>query len=259
MTIALTFLGTGTSQGVPIIACDCPVCRSSDPRDRRSRTSALLTLDGRHVLLDASPELRLQCLQCNVRRLDAVLLTHTHADHVFGLDDLRRFTQLQRAPLPVYAPADQMHVLERIFGYACAERAAGNTDLPQLTFHPIDGPFELFGHDLLPLPLPHGRGRVLGYRIGGLAYCTDCTTIPDELASHLAGLDVLVLGALRQQPHPAHLSISQAVTLARRLQPRRCYLTHLSHHVSHALTQADLPDGIFLAHDGLTVQLLPQP
>lgn len=249
--VEITFLGTGTSQGIPLIACQCPVCMSPDPRDRRTRTSAVVHLDGRNILIDASPELRLQCIAAGIDRLDAVLLTHTHADHFLGLDDLRRFTQLQRRPLDVYVPADRLASVERVFGYARYDRAADNPDLPHLRFQAIDGPFELFGHTVTPIPLPHGRTQTTGYRIGRLAYCTDCSDLPDEALAALEGLGLLVLGALREKPHPAHLSLAQACAFAERLGPALTYLVHMSHHVSHAATDAALPGNVRLAYDTL--------
>ncbi|MBN2376388.1 MAG: MBL fold metallo-hydrolase [Sedimentisphaerales bacterium] len=253
--IEITFLGTGTSQGIPIINCACPVCRSEDPRDQRLRTSALITLDGHNILIDASPELRLQCLQNDVRHLDAVLLTHTHADHIFGLDDLRRFTQSQARPLDIYAGTDHLPALEKIFGYARYDRSNGNHDLPHLNFNPIDGPFELFSHQIIPHSMPHGRFNVLGYRIGPLAYCTDISAMSDQIVADLQGLRILVLGALRPWPHPAHLSIDQAVDLAHRINAEQTYLVHMSHHIGHQQTQKSLPKGIQLAWDGLKISL----
>jgi len=255
MTIELTFLGTGTSQGVPMIACDCAVCRSHDPRDRRSRTSCLLSLDGHNVLIDATPELRLQCLANDVRALEAVLITHTHADHIFGLDDVRRFNQISGRPIDIYAAEEHITLLEKVFGYARADLAGGNPDLPQMVFHRIDGEFSLFGQRIIPLPLPHGRGRAMGYRLGSLAYCTDLSTMPEEVIEQLAGLDVLVLGALRPRPHPTHLSFEQAVRLARRIGARHTYFVHMSHDVGHSDYEQQLGPGIALAHDGLTVTI----
>lgn len=257
MTIEITFLGTGTSQGIPLIACDCPVCRSDDPRDRRTRTSAVVTLDGFNILIDASPELRIQCLENDIRRIDACLITHTHADHIFGLDDLRRFNQMQGAPIPVYTSIHHRRRLDKIFSYAQADKVANNPDLPQLIFHTLepDSTIFLFGYKVQTFCLPHGNDLVLGYRFGPLAYCTDVSGIPDDAIDRLQGLDTLVLGALRPKPHPKHLSIEQAVDLALRIGARQTWFVHMSHQVNHHNQDKLLPDSIHLAYDGLKVTL----
>ncbi len=255
MGMELTFLGTGTSQGVPIIGCDCVVCRSTDPRDRRTRTSAVISLDGHNVLIDATPELRIQCLQNDVRRLDAILITHTHADHIFGLDDVRRFNQLQDQVLDLYADADHLRFLERVFGYTQAARNGHNKDLPRFHFRAVNGAFELFGHTVIPLRLPHGRDEVLGFRIGPMAYCTDVSEMPGQVVEQLRGVDILVLGALQPKPHPKHLSIDQAIEAARAIGAGQSWFVHMCHHVSHQEQEKELPDGIHLAYDGLKLTL----
>jgi len=251
----VTFLGTGTSQGIPIIACDCPVCRSDDPRDRRTRTSILVTVNDRHILIDCTPELRLQCLACGVRRVDAVLVTHTHADHVLGMDDLRRFNQVYGMPIEVYALPDHIVWLREVFGYAEPTRAGDNPDLPKLIFRPIDGTFNLFGLAVQAYPVPHGQAQSTVYRLGPLAYCTDISAMPDVVLEALTGIDTLVLGALRPEPHPAHLSLEQALELARRIGARQTWFVHMGHQVSHAAYQAVLPPGVALAYDGLKVSV----
>jgi len=253
MNVEITFLGTGTSQGVPTIACDCEVCRSADPRDKRMRTSALVSLDGHPVLIDTTPDLRVQCLQNNVRGVDAVLITHTHADHFLGLDDIRRYTQIQQSPIDLYVHRQHYASLEKVFGYAQAERAGSNPDLPHLWFHPVEKPFSLFGHEVIPILFPHGRAVVTGFRIGPLAYCTDISGMPTEAAAQLQDLELLVLGALRPQPHPAHLSIDQAVEVAQRIGAKQTYLVHMSHQVCHQEQDGLLPDSIHLAYDGLKI------
>jgi phosphoribosyl 1,2-cyclic phosphate phosphodiesterase len=255
MSVEITFLGTGTSQGIPIIACDCSVCRSEDPRDNRMRTSALVSLNEHPVLIDTTPDLRLQCLQNDVRRVDAVLITHTHADHFLGLDDIRRFTQIQQSPIDLYIHRQHYASLEKVFGYTQAERAGGNPDLPHLWFHAVEEPFSLFGHEVIPIPLPHGRAVATGFRIGPLAYCTDVSEMPAEAAARLQDLEILVLGALRPKPHPAHLTIAQAVEVARRLGAKQTFLVHMSHQVRHQEQDELLPDTIRLAYDGLKVRI----
>lgn len=254
MSIEITFLGTGTSQGVPIIACDCPVCHSDDPRDTRTRTSALVTLDGHSVLLDATPDLRCQCLKHNVRRLDAVLITHTHADHFLGLDDIRRFTQIQQGPIDVYIHPRHYASLENVFGYAQAKHAAGNPDLPHLYFHSVETSFSLFGYEVIPILFPHGRTVVTGFRIGPMAYCTDISEMPREATEKLQDLELLVLGALRPKPHPAHLSIAQATEVAQEIGAKQTFFVHMNHHICHQDQDKQLPDTIHLAYDGLKVR-----
>ncbi|CAA9542182.1 MAG: Metal-dependent hydrolases of the beta-lactamase superfamily I; PhnP protein [uncultured Thermomicrobiales bacterium] len=249
----LTFLGTGTSNGIPVIGCDCAVCRSSDPRDRRSRSSAVVHVGERAFLIDTATELRLQALAVGLRRVDAVLMTHPHADHTGGFDDLRRFNELQGRHLPVFADPGTAAVLADRFAYTFADQYAFYGGKPDLTLHPVDGPFDLDGCKVVPIPVFHGRLPILGYRFGDLAYVTDAKTILDSSLALLEGLDVLVLNALRERPHPTHLSLPEAVAIVRKLRPRAAYLTHLSHELGHAAATALLPAGIEVAFDGLTV------
>ncbi len=260
MTIEITFLGTGTSQGIPMIGCDCQVCRSDDPRDTRTRTSVLIEFDNSHILIDATPELRVQCLANDVRRVDACLVTHTHADHIFGLDDLRRFNQLQRGPIHILAARRHMISLIKVFGYARAVAGNTNHDLPQFVFQEFmpGGSFSLFGREIRTFELPHGSGTVTGYRIGPVAYCTDLHDMPDKTVAALQGLEVMVLGALRPHPGPIppkHLTIEEAVELARRIGARRTCFVHMAHRVMHREVEAFLPPGISLAYDGLKVRV----
>lgn len=251
----ITVLGSGTSHGVPMIACDCPVCTSSDPADHRSRPSIYIEYAGRGILVDTAPELRLQCLACDVRRCDAVLYTHHHIDHIAGLDDLRRFNWLQNAILPVFASADTAVRLREMFSYVFDHDPEYPSHKPQLDLREIAGPIDLFGRTIVPVPLLHGRMPVLGFRIGGFAYCTDVSEIPPQSWPLLAGLDVLILDALRHRPHPTHLTLAQAVDVAQRLAPRQTFFTHIAHELPHAATNAALPVGMALAHDGLRIQV----
>jgi phosphoribosyl 1,2-cyclic phosphate phosphodiesterase len=251
---ALTFLGTGTSNGIPVIGCDCAVCRSADPRDRRSRSSAVVHAGERVYLIDTATELRLQSLAVGLRRLDAVLMTHAHADHTGGFDDLRRFNELRNRHLPVYADPGTAAILRDRFAYTFVDTYPFYGGKPDLTLHVVDRPFELFGGTVVPVPVFHGRLPILGYRFGDLAYVTDAKTIPPSSMDLLRGLDVLVLNALRDRPHPTHLSLAEAIAIVADLRPRVAYLTHLSHDLGHAAVTARLPPGIAVAHDGLSVR-----
>jgi phosphoribosyl 1,2-cyclic phosphate phosphodiesterase len=257
-SMEVVFLGTGTSHGIPMIACDCPVCRSDDPRDRRNRACVVLRLGagegggGRAILIDSPPELRLAAIANDIRRVDAVLLTHAHADHILGMDDLRRYNNILGGTIPCHASRQTIEIVRNVFGYA--ERPYDNPDRPSLAFAAIDGPTEICGLSVVPLPLLHGRTEVLGFRIGRFAYCTDCSGIPPATLPLLEGLDLLVLGALRYRPHPAHYNMEQALAAVRTIRPRRTLLTHIAHDISHASLSAELPAGVELAYDGLRTQ-----
>jgi len=248
-------LGTGTSHGVPMIACDCAVCTSPDPRDKRTRVSILADYGDRAILVDTGPELRLQCIANDVRRVDAVLFTHAHADHVTGLDDLRRFNWLLKSPLNCYGTEDTLDRVRRMFRYAFEDDPAYPSHKPDLKLVPIrDDAIELFGRRIVPIPLWHGPLPVLGFRFGRFAYCTDCSRVPDESLARLKDLDVLILDALRRRPHPTHFNIEQAVETARRIAAGRTYFTHIAHELGHAQTNAELPAGMALAYDGQMIE-----
>jgi len=255
--VELLFLGTGTSVGVPMIGCDCPVCTSPDPRNQRSRSSLLIRHESAHVLIDTTPELRQQALRFGLRRVDAVLLTHTHADHIFGFDDLRRFNHLQGRPVPVYGTPETLDNIRTIFAYAFRPPQPGGSK-PEVELHPVQGAFRLGRLTFTPVPVLHGRMTVTGYRVGRVAYVTDVSHIPPSSRELLRGLDVLILGALRFRPHPTHLSIEEALAVIDDLKPRRAYLTHLSHEVDHAAANGQLPPPVQLAYDGLRIQV-PDP
>lgn len=254
----LTLLGTGTSFGVPQIGCDCAVCRSADPRDRRTRAGALLEANGRRILIDTPPELRLQLIGAGIDKVDAVIYTHEHADHVAGIDDLRMFSVRQRAPVPIYGPPETLERLRSSYPYIFDQQEPfKGTSKPQLDPRPLEPgtTVEIAGVPTLPLAFQHGNLRVFGYRFGGVAYLTDLKALPDEQRAALQGLDLLVLNALWWRPHPTHLSIAEAVETARALGAKRTLLTHLTHETGHAELAAALPAGIEPAYDGLTVEV----
>ena len=253
-SLAVTILGSGTSHGIPMIACDCPVCTSIDPHDKRTRPSVAVAYEETTLLIDTSPELRLQCLANNIRRVDAVLYTHHHFDHIAGLDDLRRFNHLQRRSLPCYGLSDTLDRLGQMFGYAFSDDPDYPSAKPDLTLQAVAGPFDIGGRTITPIPLLHGRLDILGFRIGDFAYCTDVSEIPPGSWPLLAGLDVLVLDALRKRPHPTHFNLEQAIDHARRIAARRTFFTHIAHELAHEATSRALPSGMFLAHDGLVIQ-----
>ena len=249
----LTFLGTGTSTGVPAVGCPCDVCRSPDPRDKRLRASILLEWDGRAVVVDTGTDFRQQALRVGLDRLDAVLFTHDHADHIFGLDDIRPFNFRDRRPVPVYADALTWKGLERVYQYVFRPTSYGG--VPQVEVHTVEGPFELFGRRFDPHYVIHGRLPVVAYRFGRGAYATDCNEIPDETVEALQGLDVLVLDGLRYADHPTHMTIPKALAYIERIAPKRAYLTHMNHEVRHEVVSRDLPPNIELAYDGLVLEI----
>jgi phosphoribosyl 1,2-cyclic phosphate phosphodiesterase len=238
-----------------MIGCDCATCRSPDPRDRRLRTSVLIaTDDGSRLLVDTGPDLRAQALAHDIRRLDAVLFTHGHADHILGLDELRRYNALQRRTMPCFADERTLADIRRTFSYAfdpATEQAGG---VPRIELFTVLGQFCIGGQEIQPVKLLHGARAILGYRLGGFAYLTDCSHIPAESWALLQGLDTLVLDALRIRPHPTHFTVAEAVAATRRIAPRRAYFTHVCHDLQHAATCASLPSGVELAYDGLVLE-----
>ena len=256
MRATFTFLGSGTSRGVPMIGCDCEGCRSADPRDHRYRTSGLVTVDDRRILIDCGPELRLQLLRAKVDSLDAVLLTHSHADHLNGIDDLTGVTMRMRQPLPFYAAPATLAIVQSRFDYIDRLRHRPDGTLrwsvPQLEFHAVTGPFETAGIAVTPLPIYHGDALICGWRIGGLAYLCDCSRIPDETYPLLDGVTDVVLDALRWKPHPTHFSIEQANAEVARIRPRHAWYTHLCHDILYARDQPLMLPDVTLAYDTLT-------
>ena len=249
-------LGTGTSHGVPMIGCECSTCRSTDPRDKRSRASILIQpAGGPSVLVDTSPDLRMQALTHGVTRVDAIVYTHSHADHVMGLDEVRRFNILQKSAIPCYADAPTLSDLRRIYAYIFANDTPRGGGIPQVVLVRIGGEFCVGPATFIPVPVMHGSHRIFGYRIGSFAYLTDCSGIPDESWPLLSGVRYLMLDALRVRPHPTHLSVEQALAVVARLAPERTWFTHMCHDLPHAATCAQLPAGVQLAYDGLAFEI----
>ncbi len=252
------FLGTGTSHGVPLIACDCPVCTSPDPRNQRLRASLLVQGAASQVLIDTTPDLRTQALRAQIRRVDAVLITHTHADHIFGFDDLRRFFQLQKAPIPIYGMPDALQRMADIFSYVDQQHPTGASVL-RVEFRPVTAAFELPGLMVTPLPVRHGQREIYGYLIeeGGrrLGYVPDCSGMDSVVVDQLRGVDVMILDALRKEPHPTHFTLAQSLAVLREIGAGVSYITHLCHKLEHAATQAELPSGVFVPQDGLAVDI----
>ena len=246
-------LGSGTSHGVPMIGCECATCQSPDPKDRRSRASALSQIDGGpSILIDTTTDLRAQALAHHVTRVDAIVYTHSHADHVMGLDEVRRFNVLQKSAIPCYGDERTLQDLQRIYSYIFSPDTPHGGGIPQVVLARIVGEFSIGAATFVPIPLMHGSRRIFGYRVGSFAYLTDCSGIPDESWPLLTGIRTLVLDALRERPHPTHFSVSEAIAVAERLGPARAYLTHMCHDLPHAATCARLPRGVELAYDGLT-------
>lgn len=249
----ITFLGTGTSVGVPRIGCFCPVCASEDPKNKRLRCALHIEHEGHSFLVDAGPDLRTQALTHGINRVDCVLFTHGHADHLHGLDDVRCYCFDRDSPLPCYADAHTIERIERVFDYAFDDSAPSTT--PQIELVEIDGPFELFGLEIEPLQVFHGRLPVLAFRIGSFAYVTDTNRIPQESMARLRDLDVLVVDALRHKKHPTHFNLEQALAAAEKLRAKSTYLTHMAHDLEHHATNAILPTGVQLAYDGLVLEV----
>ena len=251
-------LGTGTSVGVPMIGCGCPVCTGGHPRNQRLRSAALVGLPEGNLLIDTPPDLRTQLLRERVGIVHSVLFTHAHADHIFGLDDLRLFPFYLGHPVPLYTEEGVEQVIRQAFSYAFDDRPVTHAGaVPQLQFHRIElSPFEVLGTRVVPIRLEHGpRFRVLGFRIGDFAYCTDTNALPPASWELLQGLDTLVLGALRDRPHPTHFSLEEAIEVARRLNPRRTVFTHISHELDHDTINARLPAKLEMGYDGMRLSL----
>ena len=255
--LTITVLGSGTSVGVPTIGCQCEVCHSADPRDNRLRPSVMVAFDGHVVLIDTTPDFRQQALRARIPRVDAVLFTHSHADHIMGLDDLRPFNYMQRQTIPIYGAEEHLRHITGAFPYVFDE-APTQSSRPKLELREFaaGAVIQLFGRDFEVLRLKHGRGTTYGFRFGAAAYLTDHSDIPDETVARLGGLDVLFLDALRHNPHPTHSTVEQALGWVERLRPKRTFLTHICHDLGHAATEAGLPPHVRLAYDGLKIDVM---
>jgi phosphoribosyl 1,2-cyclic phosphate phosphodiesterase len=261
MDLKITVLGSGTSSGVPTIGCSCAVCTSTDPRDKRLRPSILITTSenggapARNIVVDTTPDFRTQVLKTGIQRLDAIVYTHPHADHIFGLDDVRPFNYHQGGKIPIYASESTFSTIRRVFSYVFDDRER-KTSIPQLEVNIIDeAPFEAAGLRFQPIPLCHGSDTIFGFRFGNVAYLTDHSHIPPASLERLRNLDVLFLDALRYRPHPTHSTVENSIATAQMLQPKRTFFTHMCHDVGHAAAEASLPPGIFLAYDGLRIDV----
>ena len=254
MRATLTVLGSGTSMGVPTIGCACAVCHSADPHDRRTRPSVMVSYNGRQVLIDTTPDFREQALREKITHLDAVLYTHTHADHLLGIDDLRPLSFGHKpGKLPLYATPDAAGFIRNMFRYIFdADYKFGS--LARVELLPIDGSVELFGARFEPLTVIHGEAPILGFRFGSAAYLTDHSDVPPETLEKLRGLDILFLDALRHKPHPTHSTVEQSLKIVDELQPKRAFFTHICHDLPHEATNATLPPNVRLAYDGMTLE-----
>jgi len=256
--LRLTVFGSGTAMGVPKLCCRCRVCRSDDPHDKRTRASLLLSRAGRNIVIDTTPDFRMQALRAGLNRLDAVVFTHGHADHILGFDDLGPLTMLLDSLLPVYGSAETLAILRRTFAYVFDNTPTDRT-IPQVSLHAIDGPFDLFGTQFIPVPALHGDMEVLGFRFGRAAYLTDFHSISEPSKALLVGLDDLIVEALREKPHPKHQTLEQALALVSELRPRRAWFTHLGHKLPQEETNRQLRSRGFphvqLAYDGLSFEV----
>ena len=251
----ILFLGTGTSHGIPRIACKCEVCTSTDPKNKRDRASILIQMGDKNILVDTGPDLRHQSIQWEVDRVDAVLYTHTHADHLFGLDDLRAFSSRQQSSIPCYCSPKTSARIRHVFDYIFQLQHLGY-GIPQIQLIEFTGPFDVFGNEIVPIHVIHGKTEVFGFRIGKFAYVTDCKKIPVTSMAMLENLDVLVLGALRWEPeHWIHMTIPESLDVVDELRPKQTYLTHMMHTVEHTETNRKLPQNVQLAYDGLVVEV----
>jgi phosphoribosyl 1,2-cyclic phosphate phosphodiesterase len=253
MKATLTVLGSGTSMGVPTIGCDCAVCHSNDPHDRRTRPSIMVEYDGRLVLIDTTPDFREQAIREHIQHVDAVLYTHTHADHILGIDDLRPLSFHRPGKIPLYARSEAAEFLRNMFRYIFdADYKFGG--IARVELKNIDGPIELFGAKFEPIPIIHGESEILGFRFGSAAYLTDFSDVLDSSMKLLHGLDILFLDALRHKPHPTHSTVENSLRIVNELQPKRAFFTHICHDLPHEETNASLPPNVRLSYDGMKLE-----
>lgn len=240
--------------GVPTLGCHCAVCESKDPLDKRTRPSVLLSYAGHNVVIDTTPDFRFQAMRSRLDRLDAILYTHAHADHILGLDDIRPYNLRQKSRVPIYATNATLWTLQRTFAYIFDD-APTESSVPGVDLHTIQGPFELFGVKFIPVPAKHGPTEVLGFRFGDAAYLTDFSAVPESSKALLGGLDHFVLDALRYVPHPMHSTVAQSLKLVEELQPKQAWFTHICHDLGHAAANEKLPENVRLAFDGLQFEV----
>lgn len=249
----LTMLGVGSSAGTPVIGCQCLSCQSNNPKNKRLRCSAAVTTDNNEIILiDTGPDLRAQALRANLSRVDAVLYTHTHADHLHGIDDLRAFCQIQKKQIPLFGKSDAMLHIQQKFGYTIRE-ATNFWEVPVLSVNPVSTEFDVFGVKVTPIPIKHGYSDIYGYRIGNMAYLTDVSEIPEESFNLLDGLDVLMLDCLRYSPHYTHINVEQSVAYASRIAARETFLIHMTHDLEFDKLTAELPAHVHVGYDGLNL------
>jgi phosphoribosyl 1,2-cyclic phosphate phosphodiesterase len=250
----LTMLGVGSSAGTPVVGCRCATCLSNDIRNKRTRCSSLITLDsGENILIDTGPDLRDQALRENINRVDAVLYTHTHADHLHGIDDLRAFCVLQRKQIPLYAKEDAASHITQKFGYVLRE-PSDFWEMPVLRIESIQQPFDLFGTTVTPIPVMHGKSAIFGYRVGNIAYLTDVSEIPEASFALLENLDIILLDCLREQSHPTHINIEQSLAYIGRIKAKQSYMIHMTHDLEYSFLSSKLPKDVFVGYDGLKLQ-----
>jgi phosphoribosyl 1,2-cyclic phosphate phosphodiesterase len=254
MSLRVTMLGSGTSTGVPVISCPCAVCTSDNPRNKRWRPGLKLELERGVVLIDTPTDLRAQALRFGLPRVDAVVFTHSHADHIFGLDDVRIFNFRQRAAIPCYGSAETLRAIRRAFAYVFEPGQEGGGK-PQLDLIEVRQPFEVLGQTWVPVPVWHGEMEVFGYRLGSFAYVTDCNVIPEASFRLLEGVETLILDALRYRPHSTHFSVEEAIEAGERIGARRVILTHLAHEIDHDHPAVPLPPGVEFGYDGLVLNI----